>query len=322
MTLLNYAYYANPTSHHDVLTKLRTFALAQGWTSDYYHSESVEWAATGGSPAYDFIGGAESALGLWSNGHGLQDLIVRFRCTQSGVDPQNETMYCAGIQPGTSRVPDGGQSAQPHAQTGYYTHSRYATHSMSPGTMHGVWFFGNAHFIYMVLAPDSSFCTFLLFGTPSLFKPTDKGVYLVTGGTYFDYYVYWYDAWGAQSKYALAHERTANTSYYNSWDANYDRRLPTWRNSTYVNATTVIYNTLYYAIQLNSWTGKRTMIQPMVYMMRYPDSVYYPLGTWPVFLIPFTGLGMGDILTYGAEQYMVFPDSFNVRQNGIAFRIV
>jgi hypothetical protein len=323
MTLINYAYHANPTSHHDVLTKLKTFAEAQGWTSDYYYSNSYYWGATGSSPPYGFMAGPpnESHLGLSSNGYGYSDMIIRFQCNATGSDPQNETFYCAGIIPGTAKTPDGNSSSDPYTQS-EFTHTRYAVNSMSPGTMSAVWFFGSKRQILIVLAIDSSFCTFTFFGMPDLFKTTDGGFITASGGSYHDAYVYWYDAWTQTNEWDFAAEKTGSASYPNSYDVNDGSTHAVWRPNVFVNATgTGHFNNVYEAIQQNAWTGKRTMVQPTVFVERKSDSVWYPVGTWPWFYTSFSGLAMGDTLTYGAEEYIVFPENFNTRDNGIAFRI-
>jgi len=330
MTLVNYSYHANPSSHHDVLAKLKTFAEANGWTSNYYNNQNKIWGATGSSPPYGWISGSESHLSLSSTGYGSNDLHMRFRCEATGSDPSAEIWWMSGINPGTSTTPDGSSSTEPQLQNSYTSHLRQKIY-LSPGTMSAVWFFGNARFVMIALAIDTSFMCFMHFGMPEMFKTNSTNTfYRCNTGHHWDSPTFskWYDAFTYPTRWRFPHEYKGNITYPSSWDVAAGNNHPTWHWSTACNlqaegqATPGYFNNCIGAIKLNPWTGKRTMINPVVFLQREIDSVWFPVGYWPWFYTPFGGLGFGDTLTYGSEEYLVFPDYFSTRTNGIAFRVV
>lgn len=329
--LLNYSYHANPTSHHDVLAKLKTFAEAQGWTTDYYYNESVQWGATGGSPPYGYISGSESAMGLYSNGYGSNNIIIRFRCEASGSLPQNEWYWATGIKPAAGRTLDTDSLTDPlNIAADYFTHPWYAKTSLSPGTMSAVWFFGDDKRIITVIAVDSSFVLFQYFGIPVLFDESDPGVYSCINPRSQNVNYYWYNAWSevGGSAYQFPWERVVTGGgWVNTYDAAYANTDGLFRHGTSCNSDVELgsgvgyFNDCNYAIKLNSWTGKRTLIKPTVFLERQSDNIWYPMGTYPVYYLPFSGLGIGDVISYGAEDFMCFPNIYSTRLNGVGFRI-
>jgi hypothetical protein len=329
MSLLNYAYHANPSDHHDVLNKLKSFAVSIGWTSDYYYDTNIDWGSTGGTPPYGFISGGRSMCQLYSTGYGVAnaDLIVRYACNIDSGDPQHEWFIQYGVKPG-ERTLDYYDSNGPLTESqGIFSDYIYGYNSMSPGTMNAVWFFGTTKILIMVISVDTSFCYYTVFGFPELFDETDPGVIYSCGSCFQNSVskVYWYNANNQRSEYRLPWQFIGSGGpTCNAWGVRNSSEGPTRRYGTSCNTdvSAGYFAECRRAVRLNSWTGKRTMIKPIEFYYNPTAGVWYPLGTWPFYYIPFAGFSMGDTVTYGAEEYLVFPDCFASRQNGIAFRIV
>jgi hypothetical protein len=318
MSLVNYAYHSAPTDHHDVLAKLKTFAETTcSWTVDYNYNNNIEWGGAG----VGWQAGSESHYQFYSTGYGNQKLIARLKGEAEGTLSQHEWLYICGIEPDTSpRTPDTSSGSDPIDQD-EWNHLRYKRLSVSPGTMHACWFFGTSKYIHAIIAIDSSFCVSFHFGSCELFKSNDKGIYFANPGLYTDTNNYWYNAWANPNDWRMVPYYAGTGTYPALWDANDNSAHPTYKQSMHPNDGTPAFASTIDALKLNTWTGKRILIKPIVFMQRKSDSVYYPLGTWPFYYLDYTGLSMGDTLTYGTEEYMVFPDVFNTRQYGIAFRI-
>lgn len=317
MTVLNYAYHANPTDHHDVLSKFRTFAETTcSWTVDYYYNNNIQWGATGGSPPYGWISGSESHLGLYSNGYGKQNIVARVRCEAAGTDAQHEWMHCSGISP-YYRTVDTNSSTQPPDQNAF-TYSGIRKLSVSPGTWDAVWFFGNEYVLIMVCAIDTTFVQMAFIGVPELIAGGDKGCWSVCCGQKTVVPYKWYQAWSHTGDYFLPWE---NVQTVRTWNNQTRAGVNNLHTNITADDTGAYFNVLTKAIKENTWTGKRTLIKYMNYLHQ-PGDTYYPVGTWPIFGVKFTGLTIGQQLDYSTEEYLCFPPVFpSLYENGFAIRI-
>jgi hypothetical protein len=326
MSLVNYVIHNTPSSHHDVLGKFKTFAVSTcGWTQDTYHNNNNSWGHLGGG-VYGWLGtGSESFLQISSSGYGNQSMIYRFRCEASGVDPQHEMFWCSGVKPGQG-TPDSTKTYHPnewnHLQS--YTADRYAEMSISPGAMNKCWFFGTSKWLMGVVTVDSTLPIMWMCGSPELFKTAEKGLYVgASASNQFSEQV-WYEAWDNQSSWEYPWEYNGAgqaVGTESGWNATEALATKKWELNTVANSSTGYFNGLYYAIRENSWTGKRTLIKPLVFLQRESDDAWYPVGTFPFYFVVFTGLTIGEQISYAAEDYLVFPDIFSTRSNGIALRI-
>lgn len=75
------------------------------------------------------------------------------------------------------------------------------------------------------------------------------------------------------------------------------------------------------AINLNAFSNKRTMLKPIYFKVSSIDSSMVPICKGNYYFMMFSGLEIGETLTYGTEQYLVFPLSGITCPYGVAFRI-
>lgn len=178
--LLNYQEYNNPADIQAVLNNIRTFAVAQGWSQDYWNTD-VTWQQTTGGFAADVGNG--NYLQLSSSGFGAQNIIIALQHHRSNVQfgARDTTAYTT-------------QDAKPvfqnmiydrgHAPTDYCFQSRYANAewfadwgwSLKEGSMTKQWIFGDGKYIACIVTIDGIYYTMMQFGTYPEFFGTPTGV--------------------------------------------------------------------------------------------------------------------------------------------------
>jgi len=326
MSLLNYQVHYNPTSHKDVLSKFRAFALARGWTIDKYVT-SVDWAWDGGK--YDWLAGNSDFLQIYSPGYGSQELVFRFHWNGLGADGQAEWVYMTGTRPGF-RTPNDAISTRPYDQD-EYNGSRMKQFSLSPGAHVALWLFGNDKHLIAVDQVSASIVIMWFVGTFELFQPTMSTVsmcrstYVHTGSSA---QYYWYRAEEFPSLFISPWDNWGTTAtfydqaFFDGESAIGSYVIPNVAFTYQDTIKTAGFNQQANAVRSNSFTGKRTLIKPTYFGRRNSDSVFMPIGTMPFYRIVSGGLQIGETVTYGSEEYLVFPNTFPSRKYGTAFRIV
>lgn len=329
MSLLNYQVHYNPTSHKDVLSKFRAFALAQGWTIDKYET-SKDWLWDGAK--YDWLAGNTDFLQIYSNGYGSQDLIFRFHFEGTGVDGQSEGSYITGINP-NERTPDDQISTKPYLQDEYMGSRNVNTNTLPPGAHVALWLFGNDKHLIAVDQVSASIVIMWFVGTFELFNPGMatvafcRATFIYTSGaTVWK----WYQAESYPNQYVSpwdTYSSSASYSYYHQywWDGAWQNGERIKPNISFNGSDAVqlhVFNSLSRAVRANTFTGKRVLIKPTYFGKRVSDDVWMPIGTLPFYRIESSGLQIGESVTYGSEEYLVFPNTFPSRKYGQAFRIV
>lgn len=325
MSLLNYQVHYNPTSHKDVLSKIRTFAVAQGWTSDKYET-SKDWLHDGGK--YDWLTGNSDFLQLYSNGYGTHELTFRFHWNGDGIDAQSEWCYLTGIDVG-SRTPNDQSGSKPYLQDTYC--GSYGYYDSFPSGAHvALWLFGNDKFIIVVDQITSDTLLQFYFGTIELFNTTMStlGFTRMTqwlGGTHQKWYdmktqeSYWISPWDG------GWGTTAGGGYRQFWwegaECSGDRVRHNCKFTSASGLSHFAFNSLSRVVRANTFTGKRVLIKQTVFGKRRSDDVWMPIGTLPFYRIECSGLQIGEKVTYGSEEYLVFPNSFAGKKYGTAYRI-
>ena len=321
MSLLNYTYHAAPTSHKDVLSKFRTFAIAQGWNSDAYET-SKDWL--GPSP-YSWKAGTSDFLQLSSNGYGTQDIIVRFHFEGTVADALSEYCYFHGTKPGFG-TPVNTLATIPVLQNAYTVYQNFSKCGLPSGSHIGCWFFGNDKILIVVDQVTTTFAILWWCGSIEMFDPSQ------------DCFVCWTsDVSNSTPKYynAVAEQAQWNSPWYDvpaliSGSGSY------WWNGagksyTEINISSGFtvgdtisisaagFTKLGYVVHANAFSGKRVLIKPTVFGLK--SSLWYPIGTMPLYNIVYSGLTFGEQINYGSETYICFPNCFHTRKYGTAFRI-
>lgn len=327
MSLLNYQVHYNPTSHKDVLSKFKAFALARGWAIDKYET-SKDWLWDSGNSKYDWLAGNSDFLQIYSNGYGSQNLVFRFHWEGTGADAQSEWCYVTGVDP-NERTPDDQSSTKPYLQDGYT--GTYTNREGLPSGSHiALWLFGNDKFLIAVDQVSADIVLMWYTGTFELFHESMSTVALACvtqwnlpmrpwyeAKTYAQYFTSPWDNW-----------HTTIAAQYRKywWDGNKvggERFRPNIAFTYQDNLRTgLAFNSLSRVVRANNFTGKRVLLKPVYFGKRHADDLWMPVGTLPVYRIESAGLQIGENVKYGSEEYLVFPNTFPSRKYGTAFRIV
>jgi len=332
--LLDYEHHAGPTSHKNILSLFHSFAKARGWAVDDYRT-GVRWEKSGAK--YEWVpvtsGNIEDFLQISSTGFGSQNMVFRFRFEGDGSDPQAEKVTITGIDPGHTGLDDS-SSTHPVLQHAY-THSYIQNMTMSPGTTPGVWFFGNKKYLIAICRHTTELWIGWYVGTIELFDPTETDAYwCVTSSYMYGHYYKWYDA--ADNKYYFLAPWNNIVNYDSWWWGGAGRGQTRSYPDSLTSGNTYIANNLNIDVpdnpqgvfdrqisllQSNQYAGRRMLIKPTFYASRASDRNIFPLGTLPFYYLEYTGYNMGDKIIYGNEEYLVFPNVFQSRRYGNAFRI-
>lgn len=328
MSLLSYQYHASPSSHKDVLQKIKVFAVAQGWTLTWEQNNKY-WGDTGGG-VYGWLAGPdnEDNLQLTSSGYGSQSIIVRFRASANGVDPQAEWIYVNVIDPNYPSV-DTSISNNPvrHHSMG---DSFVDKLSQSPASIPAMYLFGNDKFILAIMQMTTTYWVAISFGSIELFDQTRTDGY----GSWTSHWTYsnvyqWYQLLTYSGYFHYPGYRTSALSpnYGTMWMEGQEGDggrvvIDPYLNAAYLDGLVDVWTSYKYAAATNAWTGKRVLLKPTVFYKRRADDLWEPLGTLPFYFCSFYGLTIGEELDYGAETYKIFPNLRNDRDKGMAMRIV
>ena len=320
MSLLNYAYHAAPTSHKDVLSKFRTFALDQGWTIDAYEV-SKDWL--GPSP-YSWKAGTSDFLQISSNGYGTQDIIARFHFQGTGADALAEKCYFTGIKPGYG-TPVNTLATIPAKQDSY-TYYNEGSIGMPSGAHIGCWFFGNDKILMAVDQVTTTFAIFWWCGSIEMFDPAQDCFVNFTSLKNSSYYKY-YNAVAEQAQWnspwfeVPAISSGLGPYWWNGAGKNYTEiKLSSgFTDADGLSISAGGFTKLGYVVQANAFSGKRVLIKPTVFGLK--NSLWYPIGTLPLYNMVYSGLTFGEQIDYGGETYICFPNCFQTRKYGTAFRI-
>jgi hypothetical protein len=76
------------------------------------------------------------------------------------------------------------------------------------------------------------------------------------------------------------------------------------------------------AVRSVTFSDKRMAIKPVVFWKETGGGgTAYPVGTLPVYIIPFTGLSIAEQVSWGGNTYICFPNNTSTSDYGFAFRI-
>jgi len=316
MTSVNTYTSYTPATCHLALTRIREFLIANGWTEEEYVS-GMEWLSDGdGTYSWQLGGDAETFLDMSSqgyNGLGNQDMRYRFWVTASGADPLAEYLYVSLVDPTDPEV-DENVSTTPVLQK-YVTYLRIGIPTGTGLTIHAFDLnTGFPTFATFILQLTDYFNVLFAIGCPDLFVTTDE----VWG------------IWGAST--ALA--------YYTITGHNLQTRQPLAKWNNYRGGNTGVWQSNHYcggtygwsatnygfiapyggAVQLNAYAGRRSFIKP-IYFCTDDNDQLWPVGSYPWYYCRWPGLDLGETITYGGQQYVVFPDGFTSKDYGIGMRI-
>jgi hypothetical protein len=326
MDVLSYVTHTSVAGTKDWLSKLRSFAIAQGWTSVEYQT-SKTWASIGGGN-YGWVAGNHDFLELNSAGYGSQTLRYRFRANY--IDATDTSLYWGPIDPGYPAYSTT-SSTSPEIQNNWETNASYRIISMPTSTFAQCWFFGNSHFIWCVLKVSTTEIISFGFGSPQLateYQTTTEGQMKWSPCTNVNN--------GAVYKWNVMTANSGNWFSGLSWSPANGSGFCVWKNAAarYNNYYRVniriirddaqphtgMFNMLPYAVCYNSFANQRPIFAPTVFFLNN-SGLWEPVGTLPLGYCVFQGCGIGDTLEYANEDYLVFPNMLSTYKYGYAVRI-
>lgn len=300
----------NPADAHDALDKIRQFALALGWTVDTW------------------VSGTTSQLQLWSPGYVCQEMCYRLEV--NNVDAQEQTLTMRPVIPGQR---NSGFSFSTSYCWGGNSTSYYNT-SLPASTFDALYLFGTKRFIAAVFHIDPIAVVTLQIGTWDLFPSW----WYYGPGLNFSYNPQ--DNWGTTSTYKWYNmadnplnwappmtQKWSTTIGYNIW---YEgaKRASTDFACNYRPTSTVAagseagdFNRANGLCRYNDYTGKRMAFQSSFFVRHPTLGVWYPIGVSPFAWVNGRDLNIGEVITFGADQYRCFPGVFTLYEHWQAYRI-
>lgn len=327
--IFNEQIYYSVAGISDALDKLRQFAIAQGWTADYWQPSSV-WNT---SSPYGWKAGTETHLQLYSPGYGNQAMVYRFRALPSTSDLADCTLY-PRITKSEDRHHDPNISTSPISQDTYGCPTNYTDLLSTPvSTFDALYLYGNIKHISMILKVTSGSVIHITLGTAELFKSWEhyeNGLALLFSPSnhytgYTDRYK-WYniDAWPTYWYCPFS-----SFSYRSTFEnADGDQGLGTLSRNYKPTATSTPqgatggFNNMIEMLCFNTFTDKRLAFQSTLLIQDPVSGTYWPMGKSPFAWINGTNLTFGQEVSFGTEKYKCYPSVNIGYQIWIAFRTV
>jgi len=319
-----YTVHTLPTSAKDALSKLRSFMITQGWTSEEYQT-SVDWASDGDG-TYSWHAGSDDFLQISSDGYGSQVLRVRILVEYDSGYANHYRWHCHVIDPTAGSNYLDTTSTNPVDQDRMGDRANYNWMSVPSGSFNELYLFGNDKWILIGFRCTSTTYITCHFGTPELYSEYQDTTEIAWGpacASRVDNDFYWDELDSGLHTNRFFTPFVLTTAFDLVWWRAASRDSGYMRYNIYTNTANGLaefWNDLLDVVQVNSWTGKRIMQQPLVLLLN-TSSVWEPVGHHPCHFIRMSGLSLGETLTYGTEQYMCFPVPVYGAATGHAIRI-
>lgn len=352
MTLLAYTKHLNVVGARQTIDYIRQFAVAQGWTQEQWQ-DGYRWDM---SDPYGWIADSDHAyLCLSSTGYGTQSLIARIQSHPNNGSPGMYVRMSSNTTITVERnMPYHQNSLSPAPNNDDPIYTAYEGMHVGNAAYDELYIFGNDKFICAVLNMDGVFCQALYFGThimleanPSQGQTHGQGYIVDYDGDHRWYnwrvadsvYTPWWPGWRGLDGLGYLAMPTMDI-YYNSREqmndnsgspnisrlrhnmAPYDAMGSDPPDDIWSTGAPVPtpYLNLGQCIAANSFSGKRPMMR-ITYFIEKLDSTWQPVCQSHWFFVRFEGLQIGEILSYGPQQYMVLPVHSYSQEWGVAFRI-
>ena len=345
---------------YDTIDKVRTFAVSQGWVQNQWLTgtdwdDSSPYGFTVSDSNACFL---ELSSGGYGTGGGTQDLEVRIQHTRSNYGEQEHYLFLNMTNGGDYTVQQALPWAQ-NGRTAVNLYNYYTNDMgmhIGDATYDDLWIFGDDKFIIASLSMDGIFCQQFLFGSMHMFEdnPTEgacRGLHMMTR-QYPDeeapMWQYWSDDnigypahWpGFRGIYADA--RLPTFDIY--WDGGsailphnaFSLGCNLWLQDTFADSGPTprylqgagdsqsgnfVFLNVGECLKANYYSNKRPMLRMVYFGKRSSDSVWVPICKSPYYFLETAGLTIGETLTYGSEEFIVFPVGPYYSPIGIAVQI-
>lgn len=347
LPVLQTASYLSVVSSADYFDKMRNFLVSTlGWTENLYYNANIKWDTT--NPYTGWEAGSNSWLDITSAGHGSQQLRFGMYLFPDPLDSViTSSLVVGGSRNASTYATNTPQT--PLSQSAFCWSSAGTinnTISLPRGTIYAAHFFGNAYCFYSVIQTSSGSNIIWGFGSPTLLpsyasRVDAQHLYLPHASANTDANHRWnstnqaalYYSWCGLDFPNYVNVGQPSGCYYAYIEA--AGRIQTTAPDYYLLNTCIpaiggiqasfpgpYFDVMNNAVQLNTYNSIRPIIQPKVYYKDGATSKWENIGTQPWGNIWFAGLNIGEVLVYGAEQYVAFPNRIGADPYGKCFRVV
>jgi hypothetical protein len=300
----------NETIHYsvsgcaDALDKIRQFAVAQGWTQDYW---------TGGN-----------FLQIYSPGYVNQEICYRF--AQGNYDVNNDYLRWMGVRPGYRFDTDYWNTSK----TWGASNTTYDRFSLPTGAFTALYLYGNDRFISAIFHIDPIAVITLHLGTiellpewwyyPGLWFYRSLGVYSMPNS-----------GWSVIASnpaqwYTFLEVQPSTRSYSVWWEG--ERKASNEYTINFIadnqddpqNNPQGDFNRVTYILRYNAFTDKRVAFSPTHFVQDTGLGVWYPIGQSPHIMINGRDLTIGEQIIFGADTYRCFPMMYSTTDIWQAYR--
>ena len=329
--VLNYASYTPVAGGADFFDKFRNFAVATcGWVEEQAQTDKI-WDT---SPPYGWKAGDEDYLAISSLGNGAQVMRFEFRRNPTIVSAITYDKFAVcPIRPANWAYAL--NATHPISQTNrcwqVMVGNDYTDVNMPNGSYEACHLFGNEKIIIVVNQYTTGVNVVWAIGScdlyPELQARTDLWQHFYCHQHPADSAIYMCDVIPANLTWwfnGMARLSTDVGNGYNVWLES-DRRIYDYvRYSIGTdrdNEPAGAFENLLYLVRYNTFSDKRTIIQPRVYYKGVSSGKYFPAGTLPFGYTKFSGLAIGEEIDVGGETFRVFPTILGSYTYGLAFRV-
>jgi hypothetical protein len=320
MEVVDYVTHSDLSSNNNygaIIENIADFAEDHGWTINEKRI-GVQWAHLG-SNQYGWVSGSEVFIQLTCNDikRPKKWMLLSAESKGSAVayeQPYYSIDYLIDDTAGYSTT----NYRHPFLQVGHIQTNMRGFNCSYVFNGLKQWIFGNERWILNIIQRNATVCASAFFGIPSLINedsPLLGHVMWKTGinpdysaGTYFPSGDEELLA-GPWSVYLSGGNGTGyphggdNVYGFCGTNIGYLSYAGTGLSSSYSGTGF----TMQHLLKTQSWSGKRTILVPLIYSNPAPTTIFSPFAYMPIGMVRFSGLDIGQVLTYGSEEYKVFP---------------
>ena len=311
MEVVDYVTHSDLSSNNNygaIIENIADFAEDHGWTINEKRI-GVRWAHLG-SGQYGWVSGSEVFIQLTCN-----DIKRPKKWMLLSSAYQEQPYYSIDLDDtaGYSTTND----RHPFLQVGHIQTNMRGFNCSYVFNGLKQWIFGNERWILNIIQRNATVCASAFFGIPSLINedsPLLGHVMWKTGiNPYYSYGTYFPSGdeellagpWSVylSGGYRTGYPQSSNVYGFCGTNIRYLSYAGTGSSSSYSGTGF----TMQHLLKTQSWSGKRTILVPLIYSHPAPTTIFSPFAYMPIGMVRFSGLDIGQVLTYGSEEYKVFP---------------
>lgn len=322
MEAVDYEVYTSiPTTNNYsvVLENLADFAEDHGWTVDEL-KVGYNWGNFGG-----WVTGTESFLQMHCNDI-LRPITWRFRTAAVTGGNYYAADYCGDVH----RIYNSSTATHPINQNTALSTNMQGFKIASLNNALSQWIFGNNRWLFMVIQLNAIACSSIFFGIPNLLNNSSTVGHMIwktcvdptynylgnipIGNNYWPSSERLAGPWSTQLSGGpgTGFAGQVTTSLYGFCGSNIRYLSVAGTTGQYSGKGFLMQRLL----QLQSWSGKRFIVVPLVYSHPAPTNTFSPFAYMPIGMVKFAGLEIGQSLFYGSEEYKVFPFNSEFNEAG------